>query len=113
MQIGWTLNFLVSLTGISLGITAILLAVNLERVQKQSIVRYWIAISIIVSVLLQIISWLIPFIAISSYWFVIAVLPFINMSADAGARLVHSIDAARPMPPDAPVINNEIPVLMD
>jgi hypothetical protein len=75
MQIGWTLNFLVSLTGISLGITAILLAVNLERVQKQDIVRDWIVISIVVAVLLQILSWFTPSIILSSYWFVIAALP--------------------------------------
>lgn len=81
MQIGWTLNFLVSLTGLSLGIAAILLAVNLERVQKQSIVRDWIASTIILSILLQILSWFTPQITISSYWFVVAVLPFLLPSS--------------------------------
>ena len=77
MEFGWTLNFLLIFTGMSLGVVVLLLATQLERVQKVGLVREWLATFLIIAILLQVIALFVPQSEISPYWFVIAAVPFL------------------------------------
>lgn len=77
MDFGWTLNFLLFFTGLSLAAVAILLSTQLERAQRPIVIRDWIVTVLLIGVLLQIIALFSPQIVISSYWFVIAAIPFL------------------------------------
>ena len=77
MDFGWTLNFLLFFTGLSLTAVAILLSTQLERAKQPIIIRDWIVTALLIGLFLQIGALFAPQIEISSYWFVIAAIPFL------------------------------------